>query len=108
MSHRYDPLSPPFISFLARTVKEARASGKPLGYCGEQAADPLMALALLGIGIEALSVPASSIGPIKAMVRSVKFSELRDEVSRLVNSGTTSMRAELADWVRERGIALAQ
>ena len=108
VSHRYDPLSPPFISFLARTVKEARAAGKPLGYCGEQAADPLMALALLGIGIEALSVPPSSIGPIKAMVRSVKFSELRDEVNRLVNSGSFAMREELGDWVRERGIEMAK
>lgn len=106
VSSRYDPLSPPFISFLARTVREARAAGKPLGYCGEQATDPLMALALLAIGIETLSLPASAIGPTKAMIRTVSFGELRDEVYRLMAQNSQDMRASLKNWADSHAVEL--
>lgn len=106
VSNRYDPLSVPFISFLSRTVREAKAAGKPIGYCGEQAADPLMALALIAIGVETLSVSASSIGPLKFMIRSASFGQLRDEVQRLITQGTTSLREDLRHLTREGGIEL--
>ncbi|MEM9989556.1 MAG: phosphoenolpyruvate--protein phosphotransferase, partial [Pseudomonadota bacterium] len=100
VGNRYDPLAPSFLSFLKRTVQEAKSAGKPLGYCGEQAADPLMTLALLAIGVERLSVAASAIGSLKAMIRSVTFTRLRDEVLRLVEKGEATIRPELRAFAK--------
>lgn len=108
VSSRYDPLSPPFVSFLMRTVKEARAAGKPVGYCGEQGADPLMALALIAIGVENLSLPANGIGPLKAMIRSLTFNTLRDKVLELIKTGKPTMRAELRAWALDLGIEISR
>ncbi|RFB04528.1 phosphoenolpyruvate--protein phosphotransferase [Parvularcula marina] len=106
VSRRYDPLSPSFVSFLGRTVKEAKAAGKPIGYCGEQAGDSLMALALLAIGVETLSVPASAIGPLKAMIRSVTFGELRDEMARLMSLDLPSLRPALGEWAASHEVEM--
>ncbi|MEM9232862.1 MAG: phosphoenolpyruvate--protein phosphotransferase [Pseudomonadota bacterium] len=106
VSLRYDPLSPGFVSFLGHTVREAKAAGKPLGYCGEQAGDPLMALALLAIGVESLSVAASSIGPVRAMIRSVSFGALRDEVMRLMAKDLSTLRPALAEWAHAQNVEM--
>ncbi|MEM9810911.1 MAG: phosphoenolpyruvate--protein phosphotransferase [Pseudomonadota bacterium] len=76
VSARYDYLSYEFISFLKSIVDEARAAQKPLSYCGDQAADPLMAIALIAIGIERLSVPASAVLPLKDAAGRINRAEL--------------------------------
>lgn len=106
VSRRYDPLSPSFLSFLRRTVREAKAGGCQVGYCGEQAADPMMALALVALGVERLSVAASAIGPLKAMFRSVTFTHLRDFVNGLLDQSGDSIRPKLEVYADERGLDL--
>ncbi|MEM9837599.1 MAG: phosphoenolpyruvate--protein phosphotransferase [Pseudomonadota bacterium] len=84
VSARYDYLSRAFVSFLKRIVDEAAPTGVPISYCGEQAGDPLMALALLGVGFTKLSVAASAVLPLKEMVRNVDAAALRFEMDRLL------------------------
>lgn len=95
VSERYDAMFVSFLSFLGRTISEAKSVGKPIGFCGEQAADPLMAMALIGLGIERLSVAASAIGPLKAMVRGINRGVLAAEVERLLAMGRGSLREPL-------------
>ena len=40
--------------------------GKPVGVCGEAAADPLLACILLGLGITSLSMATGKVGVVKA------------------------------------------
>jgi len=49
-------------------VDKARIAGKPVTLCGELASQPIGALALIAIGYRAMSLSASSVGPVKAMV----------------------------------------
>lgn len=106
VSDRYDPLCPAFLSFLRRTVREARAAGRGVGYCGEQAGDPVMALALIAIGVERLSVAASAIGPLKAMVRSLTFSAVRDRVNTLIDGADPDMRGALSGWAADEAVEI--
>jgi len=76
VASRYDYLSRAFVSFLKRTADDAKSVGVPISYCGEQAGDPLMALALIGIGFTNVSVAASAILPLKEMVRHVDQASL--------------------------------
>ena len=68
---RFDPLEPGFLSFIGRLAEAADRAGKPLTFCGEQAADPLMGAALIGAGLRRFSAPASSIGPFRRLLRSI-------------------------------------
>ena len=63
-------LSPVPLKLLRSVVEQCRAAGVPVSICGEMVADPLDAMALLGIGFRNLSVTPPAIGPIKMMVRS--------------------------------------
>ena len=49
-------------------VDKARAAAKPVTLCGELASQPIGALALIAIGYRTMSLSASSLGPVKAMV----------------------------------------
>ncbi|NNU17164.1 phosphoenolpyruvate--protein phosphotransferase [Parvularcula sp. ZS-1/3] len=107
VSRRYDYLSRPFISFLKRTIDSAKAAGKPVSYCGEQAADPLMALTLMGIGFERLSVSAITVPPLKEMVREVDLGELKAEMDKLLaQESAGTLRSDVKALAERLGINL--
>jgi phosphotransferase system enzyme I (PtsP) len=106
VSSRYDPLNPAFLGFLRRTIAEAQASGRPVGYCGEQASDPLMALALAGLGLRGLSVTASAVAPIKEMLRSADVGGVSAWLSRRLGQGGESVRSDLMGFAARSGVVL--
>jgi phosphotransferase system enzyme I (PtsP) len=103
VSARYDYLSVPFVSFLRHIVREAEAVDTPVGYCGEQATDPLMALVLVALGFERISVPASSVLPLKEMIRGVDRGALTERIDRLLAEprGEQSLRERVRDLANE-------
>jgi phosphotransferase system enzyme I (PtsP) len=103
---RYDPMHPGFLSFLKMISEKANAAGKPLCYCGEQAADPAMALALMALDITHLSVSASSVGPLKRMIRSTELSIVRTWLEEHLASSKQSLRDDLKAFATQRGIEL--
>ena len=107
LAERYDWLSPSILRFLARVIGPARAAGVDLGVCGEMGGRPLEAMALIGLGIDRLSITPAAIGPIKAMVRSLDHAAVRAFVTDLVARPPRDMRAALADWAVQRGVDLA-
>jgi phosphotransferase system enzyme I (PtsP) len=68
LAGRFDPISPPMLRALKFIVDKARVAGKPVTLCGELASQPIGALALIAIGYRAMSLSASAVGPVKAMV----------------------------------------
>ncbi len=68
---RYTPLHPAVLRLIARTVEVAKGARLEVSVCGEMASQPLMAFALLGLGIHTLSVSASGIPAVKRLVRGV-------------------------------------
>jgi len=61
-----DPWQPAVLALIGRTAAAGRDAGKPVGVCGEAAADPLLACVLVGLGITSLSMAASAIGQVGA------------------------------------------
>jgi phosphotransferase system enzyme I (PtsP) len=68
LAGRFDPISPPFLRALKVIADKGRAANKPVTLCGELASQPIGALALMAIGYRAMSVSASAVGPVKAML----------------------------------------
>ena len=106
LAERYDWLSPAILRFLRRVVREADAAGVPLRVCGEMGGRPLEALALIGIGINSLSITPAAVGPVKAMIRSIDASAVRAKVESLLAKPPANMRKSLGDWAKRHGVAL--
>ncbi|MEO7373422.1 MAG: phosphoenolpyruvate--protein phosphotransferase, partial [Terrimesophilobacter sp.] len=62
-----DPWQPSVLR-LIRMVCEG-AGGKPVGVCGEAAADPLLAVVLVGLGVSSLSMSPRSRGPVATALK---------------------------------------
>ncbi len=66
LAHLTDPWQPAVLQLIAITAEAGRQAGKPVGVCGEAAADPLLACALVGMGITSLSMAAAAVRPVGA------------------------------------------
>jgi len=107
LAERYDWLSPSILRFLRRVIVPVREAGVPLAVCGEMGGRPLEAMALIGLGIDRLSITPAAIGPIKAMVRSLDRAAIAAYVETLLAAPPRDVRGALTDWAREQGVELA-
>ncbi|MEW2633050.1 phosphoenolpyruvate--protein phosphotransferase [Streptomyces sp. NPDC048389] len=72
-----DPWQPALLE-LVRTAAEAGAGqGRPVGVCGEAAADPLLALVLVGLGVTSLSAAPGCLGDVRASLASLALDDCR-------------------------------
>ena len=106
LAERYDWLSPAILRFLARISRECDAYGVQVGVCGEMGGRTLEAMALIGLGIDRLSITPAAIGPVKAMIRSLDIAALRRTLPALLMAPPADMRLALTDWAREAGVEL--
>ena len=108
LANRYDLLSPPVLDILADLAARAAAAGTRLSVCGEHAGRPLEAMTMLGLGITSLSMPASSILPMKAMLASLDLAAFRQVLSAIRRhaAGAASLRESIAAWAREHEIPI--
>ncbi|GAB3980460.1 hypothetical protein GCM10027615_59020 [Plantactinospora veratri] len=61
-----DPWQPALLRLIGEVGAAGRAAGKPVGVCGEAAADPLLAPVLVGLGMTSLSMSGRSLAPVRA------------------------------------------
>ena len=78
----YQTLHPAVLLAIRQVINEAHRLGKPVSVCGEMAGDPAAALALLGLGIDSLSMNASNLPRVKWVIRSFTASEARELVEQ--------------------------
>ncbi len=104
--NRYDVLSQPMFDLLEQLLKAAGEAGVPVSLCGEAASRPLEALAFAGLGLTSLSMPASGILPVKALLAEVDLAAFRPVLAsiRRGSRGAASLREPIATWARERGL----
>jgi len=78
LAHLTDPWQPAVLQLIAITAEAGRQAGKPVGVCGEAAADPLLACVLVGMGITSLSMAAAAVRPVGARLATVTFEACED------------------------------
>ena len=93
---RYDPLSLASLRALSMVREAGERNGVPVTLCGEFAAQPLQAMALIGLGYRSLSIAPAAIGPVKRMVLSLDYRRISEFLNNRLNDGRTGdLRAEL-------------
>ena len=60
-----DMWQPAVLDLVATVARAGVQAGKPVGVCGESAADPVMALVLAGLGITSLSMAPAAIPSVR-------------------------------------------
>ncbi|WP_194919448.1 phosphoenolpyruvate--protein phosphotransferase [Catenulispora rubra] len=65
-----DPWHPAVLKLVGATGAAGQGAGKPIGVCGEAAADPLLACVLVGLGVRSLSMAPSAIADVRATLAS--------------------------------------
>ena len=107
LAERYDWLSPSILRFIRRIIGPAREAGVKLAVCGEMGGRPLEAMALMGLGVDRLSITPAAVGPVKAMVRSLNYSALKDFMDELLVRPPRDLRGPLTAWAEQQGVELA-
>ena len=70
-----DPWQPAVLRLIALVGDAGSAAGKPVGVCGEAAADPALAPVLVGLGVTSLSMPHRALDRVAAALRRVTFAQ---------------------------------
>ena len=61
-----DPWHPAILRLIAQVGAAGRTHDKPVGICGEAAADPLLAVVLVGLGATTLSMAPTALADVRA------------------------------------------
>jgi phosphoenolpyruvate-protein phosphotransferase (PTS system enzyme I) len=89
-----DPWQPAVLALVAMTAKAGMRAGKPVGVCGEAAADPLLACVLAGLGVTSLSAAAAAVARVGARLAAVTMQQCRDAAEAvLATAGPAEARA---------------
>ncbi|KQP67159.1 MULTISPECIES: phosphoenolpyruvate--protein phosphotransferase [Nocardioides] len=73
LAHLTDPWQPAVLQLIAITAHAGQEAGKPVGVCGEAAADPLLACALVGMGVTSLSMASAAVRSVGARLGTVSM-----------------------------------
>lgn len=75
LAHLTDAWQPAVLQLIAMTARAGREAGKPVGVCGEAAADPWLACVLVGLGVTSLSMAPAAVRPVGARLGAVTMRE---------------------------------
>jgi phosphotransferase system enzyme I (PtsP) len=108
VAERFDPLCAASLRALKTIADAGRRAHCPVAVCGEMAGRPLEALTLIALGFRALSMTASSVGPVKAMILKLNAAQAEHHVGKLLNdvSGVASLRAAIKAFASDHDIPL--
>ncbi|HSG33680.1 MAG TPA: phosphoenolpyruvate--protein phosphotransferase, partial [Sphingomonadaceae bacterium] len=104
LAERYDWVSPSILRFIKRIVTATAGHDVDVTVCGEMGGRRLEALALLGLGIERLSITPASVGPIKSLVRKVDLGQIRQAMNGWLGAPPPDMRRAIEHWAAARDI----
>jgi len=85
-----DPWQPAVLALVAMAVRAGAAAGKPVGVCGEAAADPLLACVLTGLGVTSLSAAAAAIQGVGAKLAQVTLQQCLRAADAVLGTATAA------------------
>ena len=103
LASRFTALHPAVLGLIQRTLQVGIAHGLDVAVCGEMASQPLMAFALLGLGVRNLSVSPRGVPLMKRIVRSVHSGD----AERSALAALAAPTAALAEMELRRGLVAA-
>src|ERR1035437_445162 len=88
LATRFTPLHPAVLRLIHRTLEAGLANGLDVSVCGEMASEPLMAFALIGLGLRTLSVAPRAVARVKQIGRGIHASAAAEAAASALDAGT--------------------
>lgn len=99
LAHLNNPWQPAVLALVQATCEGARRAGgdpeaygatanKPVGVCGEAAGDPGLAVVLVGLGVNSLSMTPRSLPAVAKVLSSVTLEQAKELASKAVAART--------------------
>ena len=85
-----DPWHPAVLRLVKMLGDAGAAAGKPVGVCGEAAADPKLAVVLVGLGCTTLSMTPTALADVRAELRTVTLKEAQARAARALAATTAA------------------
>ncbi len=106
LATRFTPLHPAVLRLIRRTIFTADQHLLDSAVCGEMASQPLMAFALIGLGVRQLSVAPRSVPLVKRIVRKISVAAAHEAATAAAAASTA---AESEAILREKlGVVLGR
>jgi len=99
VSYLYEPLHPAILRMIRRVVEAGHDAGIPVAMCGEMAGEPIYSYALLGLGLDELSMSAAGIPRVKRILRKSVAYEAKEFAGSLLLHATA---AEIGRALRKK------
>lgn len=99
VSYLYEPLHPAILRLIRRVVEAGHDAGIPVSMCGEMAGEPIYSYALLGLGLDELSMNAAAIPRVKRILRKSVAYEAKEFAGSLLLHATA---AEIGRVLRKK------
>ena len=101
----YDALHPAVIQAVYDTVRAGHDMGKTVSVCGEMAGDPAAVVLLVAMGIDSLSMSASSLNRVKWVIRNLSTKRARQYLDEALNmEDAASIRKFLHNKLEKAGM----
>ncbi len=101
----YDGLQPAVLRALIHIVVRAHAHEKTVSVCGEIAGDPVAVIALLGMGVDCLSMSAASLLRVKWVLRSFSYQESQRVLAEILElTSAHEIRTHLEALLVQKGL----
>jgi phosphoenolpyruvate-protein phosphotransferase (PTS system enzyme I) len=85
-----DPWHPAVLRLVKSLGDAGAAAGKPVGVCGEAAADPDLAVVLVGLGVTTLSMAPAALADVRAQLLTVTLDEARERAAAALAASTAA------------------
>jgi len=90
VAHFQDPWHPAVLRLVKLIGDAGAASGKPVGICGEAAADPQLAVVLVGLGATTLSMTPAALADVRAELATVTLTQAREKAAAALGARTAA------------------
>ncbi|MCC5874854.1 MAG: phosphoenolpyruvate-protein phosphotransferase PtsP, partial [Candidatus Sumerlaeia bacterium] len=78
------------LQLISHVAQVSQRTNTPLSVCGEMASGPHLALLLIGLGVDTLSMSPGMIGPVKQAIRSSRYEDLQAMAKHALTLSTAS------------------
>lgn len=85
-----NPWHPAVLRLVALLGEAGAAAGRPVGVCGEAAADPALAIVLIGLGVTTLSMTPAALADVRAALLEVTLEQARERAARALTGRTAA------------------
>lgn len=103
VAYLYHPAHPSVLQLIKKTVEGAKVGGVPVAVCGQMAADPALAVLLIGLGVNELSMVESAVPLVRRAIRSVSMYEAVQAAEKaLACASAAEVETIVAELLKER------